>query len=144
MPFEIRTARVDDTDEVARLSAQLGYPAPVEAFEARLRALLASQQHALFVAATGDGRLSGFIAVERRLSIEYGERAEITALVVDAQVRREGVGRALVAEAERWAAALGLRDLVVRSNAARVESHPFYEGLGYGRIKTQHVYRKPV
>jgi hypothetical protein len=27
---------------------------------------------------------------------------------------------------------------------AREESHPFYQQLGYVRIKTQHVYRKPL
>ncbi len=143
-PVAIRRAGVGDAAEISRLSAQLGYPAPVEAFEDRLRKLLASPQHAVFVADAGDGRLAGFIAVERRLIIEYGERAEIAALVVDAQIRRGGVGRALVAEAERWAADLGLHDMVVRSNAVRAESHPFYESQGYGRIKTQHVYRKPL
>ncbi len=144
MALELRTAQPADAAEISRLSAQLGYPAPVEAFQDRLRKLLASPQHAVFVAEAGDGGLVGFIAVEQRLIIEYGERAEIAALVVDAQARRGGIGRALVARAERWAAGLGLRDLVVRSNAARVESHPFYEGLGYERIKTQQVYRKVV
>lgn len=144
MAFELRAAEPTDAAEISRLSAQLGYPASVEAFEDRLRKLLVSPLHALFVAEAGDGGLAGFIAVERRLIIEYGERAEIAALVVDAHIRRGGVGRALVAEAERWAAGLGLHDLVVRSNAVRVESHPFYEGLGYERTKTQHVYRKVV
>jgi GNAT superfamily N-acetyltransferase len=52
------------------------------------------------------------------------------------------VGRALVAEVEGWASARGLREVSVRSNVARAESHPFYERLGYVRAKTQHVYRK--
>ena len=144
MPFEIRAARLADADGIARLSAELGYPASVEAFESRLRKLLGSAQHAVFVAASADGGLSGFIAIEHRLIIEYGERAEIAALVVDSQARRGGVGRALVAAAERWAAGLGLGDVTVRSNAVRAESHPFYEDLGYERTKTQHVYRKPL
>ena len=139
-----RDATVGDAAEISRLSAQLGYPAPVEAFETRLRKLLRSSQHAVFVVDANNGRLAGFIAVEQRLIIEYGERAEIAALVVDAEIRRGGVGRALVAAAERWAAELGMQDLVVRSNAARAESHPFYESLGYERTKTQHVYRKPL
>jgi hypothetical protein len=33
---------------------------------------------------------------------------------------------------------------MVRSNAARAESHPFYEALGYVRSKTQHVYTKTI
>lgn len=144
MAPELRSAELSDAGEISRLSAQLGYPAPVDAFQARMRKLLASPKHAVFVAEADDGRLAGFIAVEQRLIIEYGERAEIAALVVDAEIRRGGVGRTLVAAAERWAAELGMQDLVVRSNAARSESHPFYESLGYERTKTQHVYRKPL
>jgi hypothetical protein len=33
---------------------------------------------------------------------------------------------------------------VVRSNVERVESHPFYEGIGYQRTKTSHIYRKEL
>jgi len=36
----------------------------------------------------------------------------------------------------------GLGDIAVRSNVARIESHPFYDRLGYRRVKTQHAYRK--
>jgi GNAT superfamily N-acetyltransferase len=58
--------------------------------------------------------------------------------------RRGGLGRALVGVAEAWTHARGIPSLTVRSNAARAESHPFYEALGYARAKTQHVYSKLV
>jgi GNAT superfamily N-acetyltransferase len=61
---------------------------------------------------------------------------------VDACARRSGAGRALVAAIERWAASRGVAQVSVRSNVVRVESHPFYERLGYTRVKTQHSYRK--
>jgi hypothetical protein len=32
--------------------------------------------------------------------------------------------------------------VVVRSSTTRLDSHPFYESLGYGRYKSQHVYLK--
>jgi GNAT superfamily N-acetyltransferase len=64
--------------------------------------------------------------------------------VVDGRRRRGGIGGRLVAEAERWAATRGLRHMSVRSNVAREESHPFYQALGYGRVKTQQVYRKAI
>jgi GNAT superfamily N-acetyltransferase len=87
-------------------------------------------------------RLAGWIAAERRLSLEAGERVEITGLVVDGSIRRGGVGRALVAAAEAWASEQGLDVVVVRSNVLRQASHPFYEGLGYVRQKSQHVYAR--
>lgn len=141
--FAIRDATLADTTEIARLSAQLGYPADVAAFEARLRRLLDSPLHAVLVAAGGTG-LAGLIGLEHRITLESGERVEIVALVVDIAARRSGVGRALVAVAERWARERGLDTLFLRSNVVRPEAHAFYPDLGFARTKTQHVYGKRV
>ena len=143
MASAIRVATIADAAEIARLSAQLGYPAPVETFAARLRRLLDSRVHAVLVAASdADRHLAGFIALEQRITLESGERVEIVGLVVDADARRGGVGRSLVAAAEQWAGDHGLDEVFLRSNVVRPEAHPFYEGLGYTRTKTQHAYRK--
>jgi hypothetical protein len=32
----------------------------------------------------------------------------------------------------------------VRSNVVRERAHTFYERLGYGRVKAQQVYEKPL
>jgi GNAT superfamily N-acetyltransferase len=138
----IRPVAIADATEIARLSAQLGYPADVAVFAQRLAALLDSPKHAVLVADAGDAGLLGFVGVEHRLMLEMGERVEIVGLVVDAVARRGGVGRALVAAAEHWARARGIDEVFVRSNVVRPESHPFYERIGYLRSKTQHVYRK--
>lgn len=138
----LRPARIEDAAEVARLAGELGYPLEAGAMAARLRALLPLPQHRVMVAQGGRGGLLGWIAVERRLTLEAGERIEIVGLVVDAAARGGGIGRALVADAERWALAQGFEAIGVRSNVAREGSHPFYESLGYLRVKTQHAYRK--
>ena len=138
----IRPATVDDAAQVARLSAQLGYPADVATFTARLRAIAARDTHAVLVREADDGRLLGFVGLEHRLGIESGELAEIVGLVVDADARRTGTGRALVAAAEAWARDRGLGVLYLRSNIVRTEAHDFYPALGFERSKTQHAYRK--
>lgn len=84
----------------------------------------------------------GWVAAERRLLLESGERAEIVGLIVGAGSRRNGIGRALVQAAEEWAVERRLDLIAVRSSVTRVESHPFYERLGYIRSKTQHAYLK--
>ena len=140
----VRAARVADAVQIARLSAQLGYPESDEVFAARLRQLLPLPQHAVLVAADAGATPLGFIAVEHRLTLESGARVEIVGLVVDADARRRGVGHALLAAAEAWARGIGTPELMVRSNVVRAESHPFYEGAGYRRAKTQHVYRKTL
>jgi GNAT superfamily N-acetyltransferase len=143
MAHGIRTATIADAAEIARLSAQLGYPAPAGVFAARLQRLLDSPLHAVLVAASAaDHRLAGFIALEQRLTLELGERVEIVGLVVDAAARRGGIGRLLVTAAEGWTGDRGLDEVFLRSNVVRPEAHPFYEGLGYIRTKTQHAYRK--
>ena len=138
----LRRARQDDAAELARLSAQLGYPQQDVVFAARLRRLLVSADHPVIVASDDGRTLLGFVAIERRLLLEAGERVEIVGLVVDDRARRRGIGQALVRAAEDWARDIGVAELMVRSNAARAESHPFYEGRGFVRAKTQHVYRK--
>ncbi|MFT3762225.1 MAG: GNAT family N-acetyltransferase [Pseudoxanthomonas sp.] len=141
MSLEIRSAHAADAAELARLSGQLGYPANAAAMSERLAAVLADDAQAVFVAARG-GALLGWIEVEDRVSLEAGKQAEIIAFVVDAQARRAGVGRELLAAAESWARDRGFDALTVRSNVLRIESHPFYEKHGFVRRKTQHAYWK--
>lgn len=138
----IRKAVESDAIEIARLSAQLGYPAEIEAFVQRLEFLLHSPKHSVLVAAGDDGHLQGFVGVEHRVMIEMGERVEIVGLVVDAQARRTGVGRALVAAAEQWARDAGVKEIFLGSNVVRPEAHVFYPSLGYTVVKTQHSYLK--
>lgn len=141
-PVLIRPALPTDAAEIARLAAELGYPATPEEMTSRLSALLPRPEHFIAVASRDDIHLLGWIAAEHRLPLEYGERVELVGLVVDGTARRGGVGKALVAAAEKWSAGRGQRTIYVRSNATRLESHPFYEGLGYTRQKTQHFYSK--
>lgn len=136
-----RPARTSDVVEIARLAGELGYPADPGTMAERLGMLLGDPGHSVRVVDDGE-RLSGWIAAQRRLSLEVGERVEITGLVVDGRARRGGVGRALVSAVEAWAREQGMDVVVVRSNVRRQSSHPFYEGLGYVRQKSQHVYGK--
>lgn len=143
MNLIIRPAVASDAPEIARLTTELGYPSSADEIASRLAGLLGSDSCFIAVA-EASSTLVGWVAAERRLLLESGERAELVGLVVDRAARRTGIGRALVAAAEQWAAARRLQVISVRSNVARAESHPFYERLGYHRIKTQHAYAKQL
>jgi len=138
--------RADATDAaaLAELLAQLGYPVAAAEVAARLQAMADSPRHAVFIDLDEAGHARGFIGVEQRLMIELGERAEITALVVDSRLRRGGSGRRLLEAARQWARAQGGSVVMVRSNIVRAESHPFYESQGFVRRKTQHLYEAPL
>lgn len=137
-------ARMEDAAEIARLSTELGYPTTVEQTRTALGCLLESPRHFVAVAGAEGGTLLGWIAAERRLSLESAETAEITGLVVAAPARRSGIGSALAASAEQWALGEGFACIRVRSNVMRTDSHPFYQGIGFRPTKTQHVYEKSL
>ena len=140
----IRAATVRDAEAIARLSETLGYTADVEVTRARLAHILASDGDLMLVAENETGAIVGWLQAHAAHIIESGFRVEITGLVVAVDARRHGTGRALVAEAERWARSISAEAIVVRSNVQRTESHAFYPALGYVQTKTQSVYRKPL
>jgi predicted N-acetyltransferase YhbS len=137
----IRPAQIDDAADIARLATDLGYPTTDAEMRGRIGRLLQSELYLLLVAEQ-DSKVIGWLAAERRLLLESGERAEIVGLIVAQAARRGGTGRTLVRAAEEWAHRQGLSTISVRSNVARLESHPFYERLGYVRTKTQHAYTR--
>ena len=138
-----RPARAADAPAIAALVAQLGYDTAPSDVADRLARLLARSDHR-FVVAEGDGQLLGWVHVELSESVDVGSLAVIAGLVVDRAHRRQGVGAALMAEAEAWARQQGCPLMRLRSSATRTPAHRFYEGLGYRNVKTQYSFVKPL
>jgi GNAT superfamily N-acetyltransferase len=138
-----RTATVRDAPRLAQLSDALGYAVDPLIMAERLERLLGRAEDQVFVA-EADTRVVGWIHCAEQELLEAGRRCEILGLIVDQAHRGQGVGRALVSAAEDWAVSRRLGQVSVRSNVVRIESHPFYERLGYVRAKTQHAYRKAL
>lgn len=141
----IRLATRADGACLAELSTQLGYPSSSEEVDERLVKVLSSGGAAVFVGEI-DGRVTGWVEVHLRppLVVDGGEEAEVMGLVVDAGMRRSGLGRKLMDEAARWAQTRGCSLLRVRTNVVRQDAQAFYERLGYSKLKTQIVYRKAL
>jgi len=139
----IREMTADDAAAVAALSGELGYPATAGDVTERWKMLARREDHAVFVADEGE-RIAGWIHVHDDWTLETGHAAELMGLVVGQASRGTGAGRALVAQAERWARARGCTRLRVRSNVVRTGAHRFYDTLGYERVKTQQVFDKQV
>jgi GNAT superfamily N-acetyltransferase len=138
----IRRAAGQDAPRLAELSGVLGYPTAAAELGVRLERLLASSQDIVLVAELATGETVGWLHGAEQELLESGRRCEILGLVIDPAHRGQGIGRCLVAAVEAWARARDLKQMTVRSNVVRTESHPFYERLGYARAKTQHAYRK--
>jgi GNAT superfamily N-acetyltransferase len=137
----IRAAAPPDAADVARLSAQLGYPADAAAVGERLAHLGgAPESHVVLVSVDGEDAATGWIHVSVERTVESEPYAEIRGLVVDEGARGRGIGEALVRAGATWARERGLRRVRVRSNVVRERARAFYIRLGFTVKKTQTVF----
>jgi GNAT superfamily N-acetyltransferase len=138
-----RTAHPSDATAITGLVLQLGYEASGSAVADRLSRLLARPDQQFIVAEEGN-RLLGWVHVQLVEYVESGTFAVIGGLVVDRAHRRQGIGAALMAQAETWARAQGCAVMRLWSSTTRTPAHRFYEGLGYANIKTQYSFVKAL
>lgn len=138
MEIHIRKALRADARELCRLIGQLkGVPQSLEQIERRLEFIENSPIEELYVAVQseeeGDFPLLGAMGFRLRENIEDMTRyGEVSMLVADKQVRRQGVGRQLVAYAEQLASERGCLGTWLVSGLKRAEeAHVFYKELGY-------------
>ena len=128
-----RDATVADADELCRLLTQLGYPTTPARIAATLPAA-SRDRGAVVIAESDNGGLAGFVAYQIVYFFEdAAPRCRITALAVDHQARRRGVGRTLLDEVEHRARACGCTEIEV-SSARRPErdaAHRFYPVAGF-------------
>ena len=136
----IRAATDADAPAMASLLAHLGYPADAAELPERLGRLRAEGDDA-FVA-EAEGALVGLAPVHARAVLHVARPvAQLTALVVPPEMRGRGVGRALVAEAEKWGRARGADRLVVTTALHRADAPLFYEALGFEHTGRRYVRR---
>ena len=128
-----RAADANDSEFLARLLAQLGYPADADEVPGRIEALAQFPTAIALVAVIGR-TVVGLITIHVFPSLHVAQPvAWITSLVVDSEHRGQGIGSALVAEAERWARENRAKRLSVSSGLQREETHRFYEARNYLR-----------
>jgi GNAT superfamily N-acetyltransferase len=139
---QIRAARPDDVEPIARLMIQLGYDVSVGALADRLRRR--GERREVFVATCDDDGVVGWAAVHADEPFVEGFGAYLDGLVVDEAVRSQGAGARLLDAAEAWARERGCTEIRVWSNVIRKRAHAFYERQGYVTIKAQYHLRKPL
>jgi GNAT superfamily N-acetyltransferase len=140
--LEIRPARKEDAAALARLAGELGHPTTPTEVAARFSDASQQNNYALIVAELPSGELAGFMELVVEHLIDAEARVDVAGLVVSEARRGNGIGRALMAHAEKWATERGCRIVHLRSNVKRAGAHAFYERLGYEHFKTQKAFRK--
>ena len=138
----VRDATIADSDRIAQLVSDLGYPTSSSQMYMRLESILRDGDCHTLVACDGD-RIVGFIGTRIGPLYESDDLyGQIMALAVARDRQRSGVGRMLVQAAESILIQDGARVLVVTSGNHRADAHAFYEKNGY--TFTGRRYKKPV
>jgi ribosomal protein S18 acetylase RimI-like enzyme len=129
----IRNAALSDAGPLAALMGELGYRTTAAQMRARLRRILADSRYKTLVAELS-GKLCGMVGTIFHPSYEHDDLSgRIIVLVVSAKTRQHGIGRELVAAAEKQFAKNGIRRVAVNTRLTRKEAHQFYQALGYQR-----------
>jgi GNAT superfamily N-acetyltransferase len=126
----IRPATKADAETIASLFTDEGYPAGPSDIVERLTRF--ASEFSQVLVAEHEEALLGFIALHAMPRFEHDDRIlRVLALVVDAGARERGVGRALMAEAERIGAELDAAFIEITAGHHRPEARRLYESLGY-------------
>ena len=135
----IREAVTGDSETIAGLSGQLGYPSTAEEARERLARVIDHPENCVFVAVR-DMQVVGWIHGFLTVRIESAEFAEIAGLVVDEGARGKHAGKELVFAVIDWARKRSVPCLRVRSNIKRHAAHEFYRHIGFNELKDQKIF----
>jgi GNAT superfamily N-acetyltransferase len=137
----IRDARAGDLPRMLELYLQLSESSQIPEDEIRpvsdahLTALqrIDADPNVRVLVAEEDGLIVGTLALYVMPNLSHGGRpfAIVENVVVDASQRGTGLGRRLMAEAERIAAEADCYKVALTSNNKRAPAHAFYETIGY-------------
>lgn len=138
----IRLASQRDTQAIAPLLGQLGYPASALELGERLERLTDHPDAEVLVAEL-DGEVVGVAAYQLIDLLERSDpQCRITALVVDDRYRRRGVAYALLHTIEESARDLGCFRLEVTTRHERADALAFYRAAGFD--ERPHRLTKPL
>jgi ribosomal protein S18 acetylase RimI-like enzyme len=129
----IRAAEMNDAAALAQLMCELGYKTTKSEMQVRVERIATDERCRTFVA-VHNGAVCGMIGTVTYPSYEHNDPSgRILALAILSTMRRRGIGRALIATAEKDFAQRGIRRIALNTRLTRESAHKFYESLGYDR-----------
>ena len=110
-----------------------GYKTTPAEMRRRLKSILCDVRYRTLLAEVG-GKVCGMIGTLAHPSYEHNDPSgRIVALITLSTMRRRGIGRALIASAEKDFAQKGVARVSLDTRLTREDAHKFYESLGYER-----------
>ena len=133
MTVMLRPATQADAEAAASLLTELGYPSKKDDARDRLMRSLRSATSCVLVAESAS-EVIGLLNAELIPYFPNGTTiCRVTALVVASHHRGHGIGERLIARATDFAREHQCSGLEVTSAERRVDSHRFYQRLGFAR-----------
>ena len=139
-----RDATLEDTQAIALLLSDLGYPASIDAIRLRYKDLFDHNDYKTLLAIDNYGLVIGMVGMLQSLSYEHsGKYVRILAMVVSKESRNKGIGKLLINEAELWAKEIGVDTIVLNSGnrQERQDAYIFYQKMGF-EIKSSGFIKK--
>jgi aminoglycoside 6'-N-acetyltransferase I len=143
--MQIRAYRDADWPDWLRLSLALFPEYSAKELEPGMREHRARPDAEVFVAEREDGSVAGFVDVGARRYADGCDTSPvgyIEAWYVDADTRRKGYGRALLAAAEEWARGRGYREMASDAQLGNEVSYEAHRRAGYAEVDRVVQFRK--
>ena len=142
MKVNIRSAKLEDNQEICDLHKQMVYPQPLTLIEEKFE-ILNNDSNSQILVAEERGRICGFLSLYFIPQIALqGDFAKVCYLCVDENMRSKGVGHLLVQEAEQLARRRGCDRMELHSGMQRPLAHQFYLREGY--VEAPKYFRKAL
>ena len=137
MEFIIRELMLNDSDGIYRLNTdEMGYEFSLDETKEKLLKLINSESDKIFVAVIGD-EVIGYVHANDYDLIYAPHMKNIMGIAVAEKYKRNGIGKALLSEVEKWAKETGAKGVRLVSGATRTGAHKFYHRCGYSGDKAQ-------
>jgi aminoglycoside 6'-N-acetyltransferase I len=147
MTAPIRPATQEDRPEWVRMRKALWADCPDDEQLRESAEILAADSEQAFVADRPDGGLCGFLEASIRSRAEGCDPPPVGYVegwYVDPDVRRLGIGRALVEAAEAWARARGCRQMASDAELWNTDSHRAHAAIGYEETSRVVCFKKDL
>jgi aminoglycoside 6'-N-acetyltransferase I len=153
MSITLSEARSRDTAEIAELCALLWPGASAEEHRGELQAILESHMYGtlpmtIFIASDENRMMQGFIQVGMRSHADGCDVAQPVGYVegwfVRDPARRQGLGMALMREAERWARDRGCKEMASDAWIDHEDSHRAHAAAGFEVVDRCVHFRKTL
>ena len=140
--FIVRQAVISDAEDIYYINkTSLGYDYDFEKQKLKIKAVLNDETQVIFVA-EADNRVVGYIHLVNYDVIYADNFKNCLGLAVDNDYKRNGIGSALLKQAEIWAKGNGAVGIRLCSGIEREKAHEFYQSQGYEVTKLQKNIKK--